>query len=310
MTRRLMLAMLIAFIAGGLCYAGYSRTSDEPVDVMWSILAARDLLHGRDPYRWEPHAFLVPYPLTAALLGLPFAGFPLRLGAALFFGISSGLLAFGLLRDGQLWRLMVFLSAPFLMALLSVQWSPLLYAALLLPALAPIAVCKPTIGAVVFLQRFSRAGLLVAGLWIGISLWMMPDWPLRWLPQTRAYAGFVPLLTLPCGPLLLLAWLRRNDPRARHVLLLSMAPQFFYFYDALLLWHVPQSRRSMLWLTLNSWIAFGMVFVVRSWDVAPLLIVLWLYLPALAMVLWPMLQPALERRRWWFVQQRGSYRME
>lgn len=117
--------------------------------MLWALMAGRTLLSGIDPYGWRPAIDMVPYPLPAAFIGSLFAAVPLRLAAGSLFGLSAGLLAFGLTRFGQGWHLLVFLSAPFLLATKSIQWSPLVYAMLLLPALSPLWVIKPTIGGAV-----------------------------------------------------------------------------------------------------------------------------------------------------------------
>jgi hypothetical protein len=70
----------------------------------------RALLSGENPYSNTPPG-VIPYPLLAALAALPFAPFPLEIAGALFFGISSGLLALGLIRQGPE-RLLVFLPIP------------------------------------------------------------------------------------------------------------------------------------------------------------------------------------------------------
>ena len=62
------------------------------------------------------------------------------------FGLSTAAFAWALAAGRAWWRLAALLSVPFLMALYSVQWSPLFTAALLVPALLPLAVVKPQLG--------------------------------------------------------------------------------------------------------------------------------------------------------------------
>ncbi len=63
----------------------------------------------------------------------------------MFFGLSSAALAYVITRDG-LWRVHVFMSAPFVTAALLVQFSPLLMAATFLPAVGFLTTLKPNIG--------------------------------------------------------------------------------------------------------------------------------------------------------------------
>ena len=188
------------------------------------------------------------------------------------------------------WRLLIFASAPMLMAIKSAQWSPLLYAALLLPWLSPLAVCKPTLGAPVLLWRRSSLAWLDAALLVLLSLLLMPSWPWRWLAQTGDYGGFVPLLSLPLGPGLLLALLRWRDERARWLLLLACVPQHVLFYDQLLVLAVARSRGELLWLVLCGWV--GLLGALTAWHTlltpwTQHVILTCCYLPALMVVLRP-----------------------
>ena len=100
-------------------------------DFSWPWRAARVLLEGHNPYdvirATGPYPFNVGlfYPLAA----LPFAWFQPAVAGALFFGISSALLAFGLTRTrDDLAKLPLFVSAPFCMAGVLAQWAPLMTA--------------------------------------------------------------------------------------------------------------------------------------------------------------------------------------
>ena len=65
-------------------------------DFGWAIHAAQRLLAGQNPYDTP----LEQYPLTAAVFALPFVALRPEVAGALFYGISSALLAFGLTRHG------------------------------------------------------------------------------------------------------------------------------------------------------------------------------------------------------------------
>jgi hypothetical protein len=265
-----------------------------PGDFNWALDTATALLHGRDPYDFEPSSLKVPYPLPVALFGLPFVALPKPLAAALFFGGSSALLAYGILRAEEPWRLSVFASFPYIYALMFAQRSPLIAAAWFFPMLAPLLVLiKPNIALPVAMNRITWGGIALAGSVLIVSLLIDPSWTLRWLGMTQEYQHMIPLLTLPFGPLLALALLRWRDERARLLLAMSVLP-FRGVYDLAALWLIPRLSRHAFVLTALSWIVplfnFGIGFGVRpSWSVPAL------FLPALAFILHDLWQ---ERRKY------------
>jgi hypothetical protein len=121
MLKRVFISVMVGIAAAGTSLIMKHGVVKLPTDFVWSVFAARDMLDGRDPYAAESSASMIPYPLTAALIGLPFSKLQTALAASAFLGISSAPLAFGLLRDGQRWRLLAFLSAPFYAAVKGVQ---------------------------------------------------------------------------------------------------------------------------------------------------------------------------------------------
>lgn len=288
---RLLLSVALGLLGAVLCRFYNPAPEADLVDLGWSFNAARDLLAGRDPYRHTPFVNLIPYPLPAALVVLPFALLPGPLGIYLLFGLASGLLAFGLLREGRLWRLITFVSPAFLYSAAAKQWAPLLMAAMFYPWLSFVLVAKPTLAPPIVLSApWTRRSFVVAAA-IGLaivaaSFAIMPRWPWRWLAQVGEYSGFVPLLTLPAGPLLALALLRLRERRARLLLLCALVPQQTYFYDQLLLWELPRSRLEMLILTVASWAAVQVAWMaLNTLYGAAQFVLLGLYIPALLLVL-------------------------
>lgn len=292
---RVLLAIMIGSAAAVLCYRFRTLPMyfPGPGDFNWALDTATALLQGRDPYDFEPSSLKVPYPLPVALFGLPFVTLPKPLAAALFFGGSSGLLAYGILRAGDVWRLSVFASFPYLYALMFAQWSPLIAAAWFFPLLAPLLVLiKPNIALPVAMNRVTWRGIALAGSVLAASLIIYPSWPRRWLEMTGEYQQMIALLTLPFGPLLALALLRWWDERARLLLAMSVLP-FRGVYDLVTLWLVPRQRRQAFVLTVLSWTVplfdFGIGLQVRpTWSI-PIL-----FLPALAFILYDVWQ---ERRQ-------------
>lgn len=297
---RLLLAGLIGLVSGGLCYQNLARRGQLAADFTWPWRAANFLLEGKNPYLEiqpegdYPFQTYFYYPLTAALAALPFAGLPAYLAGALFFGLSSALLAWALLRHG--WqRLPMFLSAPYVVAAATAQWAPLIVAAGLLPALNWLLAGKPNLGLALFIYKPSKTGLALGVGFVALSLAWLPSWPWDWLAGTRQLAGHPPpFLVLPLGPLLLLAALRWRKARARLLLGLSLLPQLLFFYDQLPLWLLPRSLRASLACSGLSWLAY---FAWRWQGLDPhtgeiilqpdQYILALVYLPALLMLLWP-----------------------
>ncbi|MBK9712343.1 MAG: hypothetical protein IPO81_13640 [Kouleothrix sp.] len=282
--RQKLLAGLAGLAGGWLCL--YFRLyRGEEGDFWWALRFADDLLRGADPYGFTPSARLVPYPLTVALFGLPLVWLPWLVAAAIFFGLSTGLLAYGALRAGEGWRLCVMLSAPFVTSAVFTQWSPLIMAAAFVPALAPLlALIKPQVALPVALMRRPSAGGIVLALAVlALSLLLMPSWPLRWLGMLGDFERMIPLITLPFGPLLLLAALRWRNERARLLLLMAIMPQRA-IYDLVPLWLVPARPLMAAAMVVFSWLAF---LVLPSPIVQPTWAVPLIYLPALISLFWP-----------------------
>jgi hypothetical protein len=214
-------------------------------------------------------------------------------------GCSSALLAFGVLRSGERWRLLVFASSPFFAALFFTQWSPLVMAAWFFPLIAPgLVLVKPQTALPVAINRMSRRGLIVAAALLAASLVAMPSWPWRFAHMLGGYQSLIAVITLPFGPLLLLAALRWRDERARLLLAMAVLP-FRALYDLVPLWLVPQTPLQGLVLTALSWVvpltSFSETFVPRPrWSVVAL------FVPALAMLLlppaWSYVRAAVSRR--------------
>ena len=249
-----MSTLFVGLLAGLICLAFRLTVSPGAGDFHSALDIARSLLSRQDPYGFAPTALTVPYPLPAALFGLPLLAMPPAVAAAVFFGFSAALLSYGILRADQPWRLLLFFSSSIVGAAMWAQWSPLITAAWFFPILAPLLVLvKPQIALPVALNRLTWRGLLLASIVLTISLVVYPGWPLQWIQMTQDYQRIIPVLMLPLGPLLLLAALFPRDPRARLLLLMSVLPMRAD-YDLLPLFLVPSTRRQMLILVaLSLW---------------------------------------------------------
>lgn len=255
------------------------------MDFRWALSEANLLIHGKDPYSNAVGDDHVPYPLTVAYFGLPFLIFSPAVAAALFCGISSGLLAFSIAKDGP-HRLLVFLSYPFWSAIINCQWTPLLMAASLLPWLFPVVIAKPNIGLAVVLRSGRRTGLIVAGILVAITLVILPTWPITWWRQIAGYKSFFPIVTGLGMLLLLSAPFVREHKDARLLLSMAVIPQR-WFYDALLLWLVPETAAEFVITGVLSWGGFFLSPppAARTFHQVAILSVTFNYLPMLALVL-------------------------
>jgi hypothetical protein len=286
--QRILISSAIGFFATLCCWFLLTRLHQGAADFQWAMRAAEHMLAGENPY----HNWWEQYPLTGAVFALPFLPLPQEWAAALFYGISSGLLAFGVTREGWT-RLLVFLAFPFWAGMLAVQWSTLITAAAFFPLLLPVTMAKPQVGLPVALTHMSKRGALACVALLALTFIVMPRWPFLWLRQWGNYEHFIPLFMVP-GPLLLLALFRYKDKDAWLLVLAAIMPQR-WFFDAFTLWLIPKTRRELIFAGGISWFAG-----IWRWYVQPtsfrqvgLWAVLFLYLPMLGILLWR----SLEERR-------------
>jgi hypothetical protein len=277
---RIVVSAAIGLASGAFCWFLMKHFHQDAADFRWALRLAHRLLARQDPYDTP----LQQYPMTAALIALPFVRLQPELAAGLFWGISSSLLAFGLTRHGYT-RLLIFFAYPYWAGILAVQWSPVIAASAFFPLLLPATMAKPQVGLPVFLSRLSRRGLLACAVVALASLAVKPNWPVLWLRQIGNYAHFIPILVLP-GPLLILALLRYRNRDAQLLFLSALMPQR-WFFDSFILWLIPQSRREIIWTVFFSWGAgiWRWYHIPRSFTEVGRWTVILLYLPMLAVVL-------------------------
>jgi hypothetical protein len=277
---RICISGLIGAASTAFCYFLLRHFHQGAGDFGWAIHAAQRLLAGQNPYDTP----LEQYPLTAAVFGLPFVRLQPEFAGALFYGISSFLLALGLTRHGY-HRLFVFLAYPYWGGLLAVQWSTLIFAGAFFPLLLPVTMAKPQLGLPVALTHLSRRGVVACLLVALLTVVALPHWPMLWLGQLKNYEHFIPLLVLP-GPLLVLALWRYRDKDAWFLLLTALTPQR-WFFDAFILWLIPKSRREILFTAAISWGAgvWRWYHMPHSFVQVGRFAVLFMYLPMLAVIL-------------------------
>ena len=255
---RAAIALAVGLLTGGACYAFLARPGFNS-DFYHVWVGVRALASGANPYTVTDAPavntghYLQFYPLPALVLLLPLALFSLPTAGALFFGASSGILAYVLTRDGY-YRLPLFLSAPFLMATSLGQWSPLIVAAALEPRLGFVFAAKPNLGLAAWIYRPTRFAIVASVILLGLSFAFMPTWPVDWLRNISGRPEkLVPMGTV-VAPLLLLAILRWREREARLFLAMACIPQALFFYDQLPLWLLPRTLRQSLLLSLGSFV--------------------------------------------------------
>jgi hypothetical protein len=280
MRRRIAFSAAIGLSSGLCCWIVLHHLRLGAADFQWAIRGAQHLLQRTNPYGTP----LEQYPMTAALFALPFVQLPGDVAAGIFFGISSGLLAFGLTSEGYT-RLWIFLAYPYWAAMLTAQWSPLIAASAFLPLLLPATLAKPQVGFPVALTRLTRRGAIACAVWCAVSLAVMPRWLILWIKQFGNYQHFFPLLVFP-GPLLLLALFRYRKQDC-WLLLLSAAMPARWFFDAFILWLIPKSRKEILVTAAFSWGAgiWRWYHYPTSFNQVGRWAVFFFYLPMMAVVL-------------------------
>lgn len=289
--------LVAAAVAGVGCFCLVSLFHLGAGDFTHALGLARDLLAGRPPYAHTPGPYWIPYPLPAGFLALPVAWLPDSVAAGVWFGVSTGILAWGMLRCQEGWRLGMLFSWPFLYAMTFAQWSPLLASVWFLPELAPLALCKPNIIAPVLVTTKPVARRIWwTGFWLAVSLAVRPTWAWEWVHQLTQYQGSPPILSA-LGPLVLMVLARWRDRRAWFVLVMACIPQRV-FYDQFSLLLIAENPQELFFLVVCSWASFfalwlspDMAHMPGGWSTW---VMLAHYLPAIVVVLRPLL-PAHKR---------------
>ena len=272
-------------------------------DLTWAVRGAQDLLAGRNPYRNPtlgpghdyPADAALFYPLPTVLAVLPLAPLSQPIAGAIFAAVSTTILAYALRTRIGVSGILILATPAFINGLGLFQWAPLLVGLTLLwPRASAVGFLKPHLGIALFAAYPSLRGGLVAAVVTLASLLVLPSWPFDW--RANVVAAQVrytpPLLTLPFGPLILLAALGWREPIGRLVLALACVPQRLLFYDQLPLLlaaqTVPQrvTLVAAMWAAQLGWVASGgsdhvaTNRTVAQWAIAGC------YVPAAAVIAW------------------------
>jgi hypothetical protein len=297
------LVLVVGLLSGLICWLAYRLPPPSTSDFEQIWTGARAVAYGADPYAVVPTTgtrYPLFYPLTAVLVGLPFAAVPFGSARVLWAAASGALFGWAALRHGR-GLPTALLSASFLNAIIQGQWSPILTAAVVLPALSWALVTKPSVGAALFAAFPSRRAVVGSLAVFGLSLVISPMWPLRWLEALKATSHMMPLITRPGGVILLIALARWRRPEARLLAALACVPQTIGLYETLPLFLIPRTRWQGYGLSGLSYVAaFAQAAAaprLPGMTLDALLAARWpfiffcLYLPALVMVLLPLPHP-------------------
>jgi hypothetical protein len=296
---RLACAVILASVTAFYADWFWPHPRPAPSDFVQPWAAARMLAHGQDPYaligpgRPFVHQFLLIYPATAALAAMPFAWAPTRLADALFIGVGAGLLAWALTRrtlaNPQLW---VFASFPMMVAAQTVQWSPYLTAAALMPWLGFVFAAKPSIGLAILAAYPSRVAILGATVFGLATVALWPWWVSEWLATLPSVTHMSAPVTRWGGPFILLALLKWRRADARLLAALACVPQTPVLYEVVPLFLLVQSfRHAGLLIVLTAVIGRIVPVIAQDADYNTWMAIngqwmVWLfYLPCTALVL-------------------------
>ena len=305
---RIAIAVLVGIACGMLSWDQLIQRGYNASDFEWPLRASRVLLSGGNPYveivpvGEYPFNDWFNYPIISAVFSIPFTPLNDYYAGALFFGLSSAVLAYAILTyRPYAWP--VFFNPCFYVAASVAQWSPLLVGAALLPVgFRWILALKPSLGAALYLRKPSIRGALVIAIVILASSVILPSWIIDWIFRvTRISNHPSPVRILfPFTLIFLLGLFRWRTPEARLFLFLAIIPQLIFWYDQLPLWLIPRSWRSGVLYSMIAWVGFGLYrtalvkFSVRTmqnsvWSAGPF-VILFVYIPALIIVLHPLIK--------------------
>ncbi|HET8624047.1 MAG TPA: hypothetical protein VFM14_10830 [Gemmatimonadales bacterium] len=302
----LLMGVASALVMGGI--AAWSRSGGwfvSDFDQLW--IAGRSLLAREDPYAGvlaSGNQYPLYYPLPGVLVTLPLALLPLGLARTVLAVCTAFVAGYGLRRLGR-WAWLALLAPVWWAAAIQGQIAPALAGAALVPTLGFVLAAKPTIGLALWISRPSlRAAVSVAAILV-ISVVVWPEWPLAWLRTIQDAPHIRAPVQRPGGVLLLLALLRWRSPEGRLLAAWAIIPRTESLYDMLPLFLLADSAASMGLLVVGTILALlGLSLMPPpSPDLAVRLTANWpvlfgcVYLPALLIVLRPVIEPRLPRLR-------------
>lgn len=290
-----------------ICLFALIQRNYSASDFQFPLQAARAILLKTNPYVAVipkgnyPFDQYFYYPIIAAFFSIPFTWLPDKLAGAAFIGVSSGLLAYGLMKKDR-WRLGLFLSAPAFVTIYTAQWSFLIAACILIPKFQLLLLCKPNIGMAAFLYQPTKRGTISIILGMCISLLFFPTWIIDWLRTLNYTARFhVPPIFSILIIFSVFCLINYKLPEGRLLSALLITPQALFFYDQLLLWFVPRTSFELWAFNLCSWIGYliwrlqlkGLSDTGQFVPTARPYVLWFIYFPAIIILLLPNIQKLL-----------------
>jgi hypothetical protein len=257
---KLLLVLALGFVLGCrlLLYVWTPERSSD-FDLLYG--AATRLIGGENPY--PPGAQGLPHLLPAVLLAAPFTALPLRLARPIFDILVGWAFVYALWRHRGPYALLALGSGAYLSAMLSGQTTPLMVAAVLIPALGFLLAVKPNSAIPLWIARPSWTALLGVSGFVALSFLVRPSWPQEWwMALPVDVKELMPPIMRPLGFLLLLAAIRWRSAEGRLLLAIAFVPQTALPYELVPLALIPASLREMGIFVGASWIP---VAVVAGW---------------------------------------------
>ena len=232
------------------------------------------------------------YPFTAVLPLIPFTWIPEVVLNVLWVSTSAGFLTWMIAKRGISPAMVMLISPAMIHAVNTSQWTPLLLAAALSSWGGALLACKPTTALWLFAFRPRWQHAVGAMIVLVLSLVMWPAWPVAWRAVLGKAVYTIWPLTIPGGPLVLLALLRWRRPEARLLATMACVPHTMLIYETLPLFLIPRTwlDAGVLWMgcaiavTIHT--ALAPYQTATDWVTMSGRLIVWcVYLPALIMVL-------------------------
>ena len=225
------------------------RSSD--FDLLYD--AAGRLVAGENPYPSATQG--LPYLLPAVLLAVPFTGLPLELARPAFDILTGWAFVYALWRYRGRFALIALASGAYLYAMWQGQTTPLMVAAVLVPALGFLLAVRPNTSIPLWIARPSWMAILGVSVFVGLSFLVRPSWPQDWwMALPVDLKELRPPVMRPLGFLLLLAALRWRTPEGRLLLAIACVPQTALPYELVSLALIPVSSVEMGIFGVGSWV--------------------------------------------------------
>jgi hypothetical protein len=285
--RLLVLALALGFVLGCRLLL-YAWMPDRNTDFDALYQAAARFVQGDKPYPLTSPGF--PDPLPAVLVAVPFTVLPLGLARLVFDVLVGWAFVYALWKYRGAHTLLAVLSGAYLFALREGQTTPLMVASSLIPALSFLLAIRPNTSLPLWIARPSWIAVLGVGLFVLVSLVVMPSWPREWwLALPADNSAWVPPVMRPFGFLVFLAALRWRLPEGRLLLAMGCIPQSTLPYELVPMALIPANHREMVVYLAGSWIAATFASplpLTAEWGVSGWPVTLCVvYLPMLYLVL-------------------------